>query len=72
MIHYLETFFAFGIVGRGDVHGGFKLALGMVAEEGEDGDDGGGSDVKRQFVPKDGELLDEFRETLGEIGAVGM
>lgn len=44
----------------------------MVAEEGEDGYDAGGTDVKRQFVFEDGELLDVFGEALEEVGAVGV
>lgn len=42
----------------------------MVAQEGESWDDAGGGDVESQFVFEDAELLDEFGETLSEVGAV--
>lgn len=44
----------------------------VVAEEGEDGDDAGGTDMERQFVFEDRELLDIFGEALEEVGAVGV
>ena len=70
MIHHLEPLLTFGEVNTADVHDSFKLALTMVTEESKDGYDSGGRDVKREFVFEDGELLDEFGETLGEVRPV--
>lgn len=67
-VHHFETFLSFGVVYTAYVHNRFKLTLRMVAEEGENGDDGGRSNVESEFILENGELLDEFRETLGEVG----
>ena len=53
MVHGLEPLLAFGVVCTADIHAGLELALGVVAEEGEDGWDGGGCDVERQLVLTD-------------------
>lgn len=70
MIHDLKPFLALRVVRTADVHESLELALRVVAQKGEGGDDAAGSDVQREFVLEDGELLDEFGETLGEVGTV--
>lgn len=69
MVYNFETFLALGIVGTADIHERLELTLGMVTEEGKDGDDSRGGDVKGEFVLEDRELLDELGKTLGKIGA---
>lgn len=58
VINDFETFVAFRVVGSGDVHELLVLATAVVAEEGEDLEDGGWGAVKRKLVSEDGELLD--------------
>ena len=72
MVHDLEPLLAFWEVHTTDIHDTLELALGVVTEEGENGNNGGGSDVERQFVLEYGELLDELGEALGKVGAVGV
>jgi hypothetical protein len=72
MIRDLEPLIPSRIVRAADVHAGLELALRMVAQEGEHGDDASGGDVQRKLVAQDGELLDEFGEALEEVGAVGV
>ena len=47
-----------------DIHACLVLALGMVAEEGEDGDGAGRRYVERELIFEDGELLHVFGKTL--------
>lgn len=70
MIHHLETFLPLGEIDPADVHERLELALRVVAQEGEGGEDTGGGDVERELVFEDGELLDEFGQALGEVGTV--
>lgn len=59
-----------GEVDGGDVDDLPVLALGVVAEKGEDGEDGLGGDVDGELVLVDGELLDVFGEGGEEVLAV--
>ena len=72
MVHDLKPLVAFGKVDARDVHDTLVLALGVVAEEREHGDDARGADVERKFILEHRELLDVFGETLDEVGAVGV
>lgn len=53
IIHNLEPPVPLRKVSGSHVHDGFELALRVVAEEGEDGDDTRGTDMERQFVFED-------------------
>lgn len=59
-----------GEVDGGDVDDLPVLALGVVAQEGEDGEDGLGGDVDGELVLVDGELLDVFGEGGEDVLAV--
>ena len=72
VIHDLETLLPLGKVNTADVHAGLELALRVVAEEGENGNNGGGRDVQRQLILEDRELLDILGKALGEVGTVGV
>ena len=70
IIHDFKPLVFLGIVDRRDIDDALELALGVVAEEGEDGDDARGADVQGELVLEDGELLHEAREGLHYVGAV--
>jgi len=72
MVNDFKAFLAFGIVYTADVHDTLKLTLTVVSEKSENGDDSRGGDVESELVIEDRELLDEFWETLGEVGGVGV
>jgi len=72
MINDFEAFLAFGVVYTANIHDTFELTLTVVAEKSEDGDDSRGGNVKSELIIEDGELVDEFWETLGEVGGVGV
>ena len=72
VVDNLKALVTFRVVGSADVHACLELALRVVSEERQHGDDAGGRDVKRELVLEDGELLDVFREALEEVGAVGV
>lgn len=55
-----------------NVHDALVLAPVVVPQELEHGEDTGGSGVEGEFVLVDGELLDVFRETGGQVLAVGV
>lgn len=52
-----------GVVGTADVHACAELGLGVVAKEGQCGDDGVWCNVECELVLDDAELLDELGET---------
>jgi hypothetical protein len=60
MINDFKTFFSLGVVCTTNIHDALELTLGMITEECEGGNDGGGCDVECQFVVEDRELLNEF------------
>lgn len=70
VIHDLEPVLALRVVDAADILAAFELALGVVAEEGKDGDDAGRANVQGEFILENGELLDVFREALDEIRAI--
>jgi len=70
MVNDLEAFLAFRVVYTTDIHDTLELTLAVVAEKSEDGDDSSGGDVEGELVIEDGELVDKFWETLGEVGGV--
>ena len=70
MVHGLEPLLAFGVVCTADVHASLELALGVVAEEGEDLQDGRRGTVEGELVAEDGELLDVLRQALRQVRAV--
>ena len=72
MVDDFEAFLAFGVVCTTDIHDTLELALAVVTEKSENGDDSGGGDVESELVVEDGELMNEFWETLGEVGGVGV
>lgn len=55
-----------------NVHDALVLAPVVVPQELEHGEDAGGGGVEGEFVLVDGELLDVFRETGGQVLAVGV
>lgn len=55
-----------------NVHDALVLAPVMVPQELEHGEDARGSGVEGEFVLVDGELLDVFRETGGQVLTVGV
>lgn len=72
MVDNFEAFLAFGVVCTTDIHDTLELALAVVTEKSENGDDSGGGDVESELVVEDGKLMNEFWETLGEVGGVGV
>lgn len=72
MVYDFESLFSLRIVCAADVHNLLELTLRVVAEECKDGYNGRRRDVQGQFVFEDGELLNEFRETLQEVRAIGV
>lgn len=50
MVDDLESLVASGIVYAGDVYETLELALRMISEEGEDGEDSRGCDVDGELV----------------------
>ena len=72
MVDDFEAFLAFGVVCTTDIHDTLELALAVVTEKSENGDDSGGGDVESELVVEDGKLMNEFWETLGEVGGVGV
>lgn len=72
MVDNFEAFLTFGVVCTTDIHDTLELALAVVTEKSENGDDSGGGDVESELVVEDGELMNEFWETLGEVGGVGV
>jgi len=69
-IHNLESFVSVGIIRAADIHAAFELTLGMIPQESEHRGDAGRGNIESELVFKNRELLNEFRETLHEIGAV--
>lgn len=61
-----------GVVDGSDVRDLLELALRVVTEEGEDGDDGLGGDVENELVLVDGELLDVLGQASSDVLAVLM
>lgn len=70
LITHLEAVLAGGVVDGSDVRDLLELALRVVTEEGEDGDDGLGGDVENELVLVDGELLDVLGQASGDVLAV--
>jgi hypothetical protein len=69
---HLESLIPGRVVHSGDIHHGLVLALRVISQKGQDWDDRGRGDIKRELVLVDGELLDVFRKTSREILPVGM
>jgi hypothetical protein len=67
MIDNLKSLFSFRVVRAANIHYLLELALRMVAEKCKDGYNSRRRDVQCQFVFQNGELLNEFRETLQEV-----
>ena len=72
MIHHLESFVPLRIINATDVNDSFELALGVIAEKGQDLHDGRGCNINREFILDHGELLDVFRKGLEEVRAINM
>lgn len=64
MVDDLEALVTLREIYSADVHARLVLALGVVAEEGEDRDGAGRGYVERELVFEDGELLHVFGKTL--------
>lgn len=64
---HLEALLPGREVDRGNVNDLLVLALCVVAEEGEGGDDRLGRDVEGELVLVDGELLNVFRQAGGDV-----
>ena len=64
MIHHFKPLLPLREINTAYVHDALELTLGVIAQEGEHGDDTRGRDIESQFVFEDGELLDEFGEAL--------
>ena len=72
MIHHFEPFVPLGIINATDVNDSFELALGVIAEEGQDLHDGRGCNVNCEFILDHGKLLNVFRKALEEVRAINM
>lgn len=72
MVYDFKPFIAFGIVCAANVHERLETSLAVLFEEDQNGTNSRRRDIKRELVVEDGELLDEFRKTLGEIGAISV
>lgn len=72
MVYDLEAFLALREIDTTDIHEGLELTLSVVPQECEYRDDARGGSVERQFILHDGELLNELRKRLDEVGAVCM
>jgi hypothetical protein len=70
VIHDLETLLSLGKINAAYIHDLLKLTLRVVPQESQNRDDGGRRDVQGQFVLENRELLNEFWQALGEVGAV--
>jgi len=70
MVHDLEALLALWKIDGSDLHQVFELALRVVAQEGQERNDGGGRGIEGELVLDYRKLLDEFREALGEVGAI--
>ncbi len=60
VVDHFESLFSFRIIGTADIHDALELTLGMVSEEGENGNDSRRRGVQRQLVLEHRELLDEL------------
>ena len=67
MIDHFEPPVSLGEINTADIHHSLKLALGMIPQECQDGDNSRRCNVERQFILQHGELLDEFRQALHEV-----
>lgn len=72
VVDNLEPLVSLREVHAADVHAGLVLALRVITEEGEHGDNGGRGNVEGKLVLEHRELLDVLREALDEVGAVGV
>lgn len=72
VVHNLESLVPVGVICTTDVHAAFKLTLRVVSQERKHRNDTRRGDVESEFVLENGELLDEFGQTLHEISAIGM
>lgn len=70
VVHNLEPVFALRVINTGYVLAALKLALRVVAQEGEDGDNAARADVEGELVLEHRELLHVFRQALEEVGAI--
>lgn len=70
VVYDLEPLLALGIVRAADVLAALELALAVVAQECEHGDDAGWADVECELILEDRELLDKLGQALQEIRAV--
>jgi len=72
VINNFESLVPVGVICTADVHAAFKLTLRVISQECEHRDDTRRRDVESEFVLENGELLDEFRQTLHEICSICM
>lgn len=72
IVHDLEALFSLRKIDGCDVDDALELALRMIPQERQDGNDRRGCDMENKFVLQDGKLLNELGKALSEIGAVGM
>jgi hypothetical protein len=72
VINDLKAFIVGGVVGAGNVHEGFELAVVVVAQKLEDGEETRGCDIESELVAGHGELLDELGQAGEEVGPVGV
>ena len=63
VVDHFESLRASGVIGSADVHACAELGLGVIAKEGEGGDNGIGCNVKCELVLDDAKLLDELGKT---------
>lgn len=72
IIHNFKALVLVRKINRSYIHHTLELALCMVPQESEHGNDTGGADVQREFVLEHGELLHELGQRLHKVRAVLM
>lgn len=72
VIYDLESLFSVREVNSRDVYDTLELALGVIFEEGQDGNNRGWRDMKRELILQHGELLNKLWQALREVGAICM
>ena len=70
VIHDLKPLVSFWIVSTADINTALKLALRMVPQECENGDNRARGDVEGEFVFVNRELLNKLGETLRKVASV--
>jgi len=70
VIHNFKPLITLRVVSTADINTAFKLALGVVPQEGKNGNNRAWGNVEREFVLVNRELLDKLGETLHKVGSV--